>query len=440
MDPFDELAALFLSDQGASPRANGASARATMELLIVGHLPVRAGVWLAPYADTVARTEGDTALIRLDDSVAHLQLLRASGDELQAPDTATTLRSTLASLRSSIDHWIVRPPSDAAAEELVTAGADRITILSGVDEAALVAAYQLVKELAAAAEQAGVTLPRLGLAMLGCDEAAGKSAAARLNQTTRSFLGLELGLVLCLPRMDAGLATSSYRRFLDEPCPRPRQLFDWLTEAVPPGPSARPVAPPMSDRNDEPAPVEVAPPPPRPLYGASTPAPGAEPVPTGVPSESWVRRRTVRLKPKAQVEVEPKSATMPREPDEHGQPVALAEHVAGLTTLPIRCPGRERVELAVTAEGWLHLLGRESALREMQVVARWVVDHRELIAMACPQVAVDVRRAPRLHIFTDEPLSVSDLHTSDICLHVLAPVRVGDQVGWYSAPLNGAGQ
>ena len=45
-DPFDELAALFLTDpdRPAGDRAQ----RATVELLIVGHLPVRGSLWLVP--------------------------------------------------------------------------------------------------------------------------------------------------------------------------------------------------------------------------------------------------------------------------------------------------------------------------------------------------------------------------------------------------------
>ena len=73
------------SSPDASRRDDGGDTRSTVsELLLVGNLPVRAGVWLAPYADAVARTSGPTALLRLDDDAPVLQVLRAGAYELLA--------------------------------------------------------------------------------------------------------------------------------------------------------------------------------------------------------------------------------------------------------------------------------------------------------------------------------------------------------------------
>jgi hypothetical protein len=117
-------------------------------------------------------------------------------------------------------------------------------------------------------------------------------------------------------------------------------------------------------------------------------------------------------------------------------PVPLAHHAGGLEVLPVRCPGAERVELAVDGAGRLHLLGREPELRSMQVVQRWAFEHRELLALAWPETTLNARPPLPLHLFADQPLELADLHGSDIQLHVLAPVKVGDGVGWYTARLN----
>src|SRR5688572_1603438 len=102
IDPFDELAAMFLTARqpqppGAarmtpaptpawsapamsSPRSGAQSCArpiAMTELLIVGHLPVRASLWLVPYADMLAREVGTVGLVRLDGQEPTLQLLRA---------------------------------------------------------------------------------------------------------------------------------------------------------------------------------------------------------------------------------------------------------------------------------------------------------------------------------------------------------------------------
>jgi hypothetical protein len=172
--------------------------------------------------------------------------------------------------------------------------------------------------------------------------------------------------------------------------------------------------------------------------GPSAPAPTPAPA-TPAPREPEPRQAppaTARLAPKAHLEVEPKHPAVPREPDERGRPVDLATHVPGLQPLPVRCPGSEDVELAVDAEGRVHLLGGESALRRLPVVRRWAFEHRELIAMACPRHRIELREPPALHLFTGTPVSLADLHASDVQLHVLAPVRVGGAVGWYSAELN----
>jgi hypothetical protein len=430
IDPFDELAALFLTepDEGRRPR-DGRSV-APSELLLVGHLPVRAGVWLAPYVDALARTAGPTALLRLDDSVPHLQLLRGS----ELPEEELNLRRTIESLQSEVNLWVVRPPSNEPARRLVECGASRITLLTGADEAALVAAYQTIKQLAATAEDLGRTLPPIGISVMGCDETTARSAVKRLNQTTHSFLAIELSLVLCLPRMDAGMISSGYRRVVAERCPELAEVLSWIGQGGPASPPAAPAAPapPVADR---PAPlrVEAAPPvepaaPPvvetvRGAADAVTPAPAPD-------------RPPARLVPKAGIELEPKQPSEPREPDDGGRPVALATHVEGLTPLAVRCPGSEDVELAVDREGRVHLLARDASLRHLPVVKRWAFEHRELIAMACPDQTIDGRLPPVGHLFTATPLSVADLHATEFRLHVLAPVRVGDRVGWYSSPLN----
>ncbi len=75
-------------------------------------------------------------------------------------------------------------------------------------------------------------------------------------------------------------------------------------------------------------------------------------------------------------------------------------------------------------------------MRELFVVAPWAKLHRELIAMACPEVTIDPRGVIVRHLFTSEPLTVSDLHQSDLRLHVLAPVVVDGKTGWFAAPLS----
>ena len=79
MDPFDELAALFLTEPDAPGHGGCVAGQGlTPELVVIGHLPVRAGLWLTPYVDAMARQGGPAALLRLDGGGATVELLRGS--------------------------------------------------------------------------------------------------------------------------------------------------------------------------------------------------------------------------------------------------------------------------------------------------------------------------------------------------------------------------
>ena len=233
-DPFDELAALFLTEPdakrsaGRERRARGAGV-GVVELLLVGHLPVRAALWLVPYVDAVARKAGPAALVRLDGEEPSLEVIRGSTQALDS--TPQTLREAISQVADVARLWIVRPAAAASDGELLRAGPHRITILSGADQAAVVKAYELVKSLNETADEQGQSLPPLGLAVLGGDEARAQEVTERLNRTTRSFLDLELPLVACVPRMEADIVASGFQRFTGEPCPPLVDVLEWIRES-----------------------------------------------------------------------------------------------------------------------------------------------------------------------------------------------------------------
>ena len=499
-DPFDELAAMFLTVPPGSEvlpaphhhlptptrppphtpalklAAEPAPARKAIrapsiaaELLIVGHLPVRAGLWLTPYADGLARELGSIALLRLDGDEPALQLLRASTD---APSLTLdgVLEEAISDLAATTDMWVVRPSTASQPSDLVRCGAGRITILSSADEAAIVAAYQSIKDLAQAAEQSQVSLPSIGMAIVGVDHANAAAVIERLNRTTISFLGVEVKLVLAMPRMDAGVKSTRYVSFAGHAPPALGEVMNWIDQARSKSATVqeRPaVAGQLYKERSElelldaerilrsPAPAAPRPAPampevpaapltaPIPSFQARTPqAPAPEfiPRPTAAPPDAASPSPVppIKLQPKPSVLMEPKQPSRAVEPDDRGKPIPLAKYVKGLTPLPIRSPGHERVEIAIDAAGQMHLLAREHAMRELRIVESWAFAHREIIAMACPQHAFNRVGKTICHIFSAEPASLADLHGTDYCLHVLAPVEVNGQTGWYAAPLNAA--
>jgi hypothetical protein len=234
----------------------------------------------------------------------------------------------------------------------------------------------------------------------------------QLNRATTSCLEVELPLVACVQRMDAAIRSTDCLVFPDELKPTLQSVLGWIRQAPPPAEAAPAM---VSDglqavaadhgTIDEPA---VRPPP--------SPA--------------------IKLAPKPSVEVEPKEPAPAVEPEEEGAPVPLAAYIDGVTPLDVRCPGHERLELAIDPAGRLHVVAREEQMRQLHVVEAWARAHRELIGRACPGHWIDPAAGTVCHVFTDRPATVADLHGSELRLHVLAPVDVEGRRGWYAAPLN----
>jgi len=203
--------------------------------------------------------------------------------------------------------------------------------------------------------------------------------------------------------VDAAVGSAGRVTFPAEPYPSLDELMSWVRAAQPPPVT---VAEETRHEEPEPAPVEAA------------------------------ARRTVKLAPKPRIEVESKPPSGTREPDKQGAAVLLAGWVDDVLPLETRSPGHERLEIAVDPAGRLHVLAHEQDMRGLSVVAAWAVAHAELIARAFPDRWIDPTANPVLHVFTDRPASLADLHGSDLRLHVLAPVDVDGRRGWYHAPLN----
>ncbi len=489
-DPYDELAAMFLTQPDQPGHGDERTTSSIIELLVVGHLPVRAGLWLTPYADACAREHGPTALLRLDRDEPVLQILRGA-DTDAVPPAGGTLRDTIRAVAGNITSWIVYAGGTATAADLVRPQPDRITVLSSADDAAVVGAYQHVKNLVNAAESEQTKLPKVTLAVLGADETAASRVFDRVNRTTTAFLGVDVELSSVIQRMDAGVRSTSYVNFPGETSPTAEDIVKLIQQApttAPPQTTAQPVAPVESHSADlhgigeatdatEPtrlssderellhqqsAPAEPVAQPAveqpeqpnasqqpavhdgrdadvqRPLveYVAYAETPQAQQLREQQQFAQTHQRRPARVVPRPHMEVEPKKPDAAREPNDRGKPVQLASHVHDLTPIVPRCPGRERVELAVGRFGRVHLLGKEDTMREMRVVESWVRAHCELLAMACPDVTIDPAARPVCHVFTDTPAELADMHGCDVKLHVLAPVQVNGETAWYAAPLN----
>jgi hypothetical protein len=136
-DPFGPLAALFTSGNGPqggpSPTAEASLGFGPVVTVLVGNLPVMAGLWTTQFADEVARIAGPTALVRFERGEVTGELLRSEGRQLP-PASPKAIGRWLPRAASSARRWIVCVPAETPAAEVLTGGTD-ILIMTGADEA-----------------------------------------------------------------------------------------------------------------------------------------------------------------------------------------------------------------------------------------------------------------------------------------------------------------
>ena len=122
--------------------------KTSIELLIPAHLPVQGGLWLVPYAGREA-SMGRAMLIRMHDDTVDIA---AIGDGNFTLDGCNSIDALLERIDSPVQSWIIQPCPNADSTELLYCDADRITLLSGADQAAVVGAYRILKGFASSVE------------------------------------------------------------------------------------------------------------------------------------------------------------------------------------------------------------------------------------------------------------------------------------------------
>jgi len=467
-----------------------------VEILLVGHLPVRGSLWLTPYAERIAEEQcGPVTIVRLDGEEPALQLV-GHDPEVVRNAAGANWRDAIRRLGTRTSAWIIRMPAVSDPRTWFDAGVDRITVLTSGDQPAVAGAYQVTKQAVDAAPDDQSIWPQLGLAVVGVEERQAHRVAANLQRTADECLGVTLELVLTLPRLDVTGRTTRHLEFDNEVMPTLDEVLESLDVAMlgfddadlsPPPPmrlvgaddtaddvdatyarddapeietQRSPVPPPASDSPSssrpriEPLTTREYDIPRLPRHAARNvlrtddehhsrePRRGSagEPIPNPrtTAQPTWSVRRGRKLVPGAKIELETKTDSLADPTTDDATPRALSTYVTGLAPLPMRPPKFEHIELAVDEFGALHLLARESDLRALRKLEQWARDHREILAMASgvpPRIDLE-KQEITCHVFTDQPARLADLHDAGLLLHVLAPVDIGGRRGWFAAPLN----
>ena len=449
---------------------NEPAPRAMLEAVLLGNLPGMSGPWLTQYAQLLAQTEGPVALLHVGEEGIDLELVepRAEAEPAPAKPPATVRIPPMRGNRTGIVGLIdalVRSENaptrtilvriDAATDPQTLsrlAAIDDWTVLCGSDDTSIAGASQQLRSVVHADPR--LADRNVGVMIMGSDEDASRSAAGRIAADLEYDLANPVELIGHLKRMQP-VQVRDLGSFPDPVSIWPKLVswFDTL-ELPEPMPTPEPAPPPVAAPQPiAAAPAQAAPQPTRQAPPASRPEPApmfrqAPPTPAPAAPKPKQTARVAAPKPApkpAAINPPMRPAPQPRvlTPQPELDLVALlAQGPAALdnaATLEARIPDQPDTQLAVDAEGTVHLLKQGSGVVSedvMQLIeaGQWVTDHLELIALT--QRDRDfVDTAPTLHLLTDQATQVTGKLAGQIKLHLLQQVTIGKETGWFCTPL-----
>lgn len=192
----------------------------TIEAIVQGHLPIFASAWVPQYARSIAQeSRAPVALIR----VRHGQISVERFALDAAPSTPLPKHATLAeAVESACAPRILVQVDELSEPDLWrTPGLDRITILTGADEAAMVACYRTLKtigqELAHdlspdhVEDPASPTTPALAVAVLGATSERAQQTITRIQRACTNFLSRHVHGTHAAGRIGSGSSETLFR-------------------------------------------------------------------------------------------------------------------------------------------------------------------------------------------------------------------------------------
>ena len=381
-----------------------------IELLVLGHLPVRAAPWVAQHARTVSEHNSEVvALARVGDGNISIDLIGLSQNDTTGHGRPSVYNAIEHAARHA-DRWmIVVPPAHIDAMHQTQTVA-QITLLTGADEAAIVSAYQTLKQLAhdQPADSLKSTLtpaptPALQFAIMGAEDEDADASGETLREACGAFLSQPVKALSSVARIEPTGAVTVFRGRTDG---APAKILARID-------AARRTTPecsfPSTDAHAE-------------THKGET-SRLASPIPLEPTSPPMIETRVVSpVFPHAA----PRTIVVESAGDT-AQPSSLAKLIPGLRSLQIQCPNDTTIEFAVDEQGALHLLcdarTQPDAVTRLTSVSAWAEKHGTLLAMAAaPDQRIDADRPITQHLFTPSAKSVRPLLDTTIRIHLLTPI------------------
>lgn len=416
---------------GAAPVRSAASKQASeIELLLVGHLPVLGSAWVLQYAKHVAQKTGcPVGLVRMSGGEASIDLTLPPSEVPPRSGPMPSIADAAKYVAERTGRWIVR--LDESADRATPAdiassihAVDRVTVLTGADEAAVVGCYRVIKTL-----EPGDATPHLHVAVMGSVAARSEEAAAKLSRAAEKFLQSRVTSEACSAKITPGSSVNVYRG-------RPNAGHADLIALLKGGPAPtehHPVQEPafdVAETSDEEVFLES--------HQFDEPREPSHSTAASVADLIAAPISHVRV-PEAPTEPKPAPERVVRAA-ESAAPTGLARHLTNLESIASRCPYAPDVELAIDPQGRLHLIARAAAdpgqaLGALTTASAWAQAHASLIGLAHPKMSLP---GAVCHLMTAEPKSVRRLGDSDLKLHLLTapPGTAEHDAGWVCVELN----
>lgn len=431
----------------------------TIELMLLGHLPLMGSAWAGQYVRHIAaREQSGVCIVRLGVGQVRLDYVDGAGGGRELPRPAASFDEAIRGAVRSAARIVVQVRSGDDEPPRGCELCDRVTLLTSGDQVAVIAAYRLLKRLAgvitAAAPANGQAT--IGVAAMGCDESRAASMWRQLQEAGQSFLGVHIEPAGCIERIDCGpgsivLFDGPWAGTLEDVVDRvdaaaevdPAGL-ESVTVKAPSGPleALEAVSAKVAEVVASATPRAIIVPP---VQQATVQAPAAVDAAPDVPSTPQVQAPLRTVEPVATAPLaEPASPA--RSPSlsqpASGDAADLTKLVGGAVAMAARCPFDERVQLAVDPSGRLILLladGQapvEHACARLTAAAGWAMLNARLLALTLDGgTPLDASKSPEMHLFTSSPAAARRLLDSPVRVHVMLPTCC--QVdGWVCASLN----
>jgi len=344
-----------------------------IEGLVLGHLPVLGTVWAMQYAREIAARENrHVGMIRVEAGMCTLELVGPPGaPAARVESVGGSLGAALRTMSRATNRWIIRLDELSEHELIDLTDIDALTLLTGCDEAAMAAAFRMIKGLSRSGSRQGGR--ELRLAVMGSDQARAGGAVEKLLHATRTVLGMELARVDYVPRISS---TKPGRPL--HASPGDRSVGDILHELRTAAGSGRPAERPIVESE-----LEVS------RGVTAAPAPGSDLETT----------------------------------------LILAANVPGLRPIAARCPYAPKVGLALDPAGRAHLLAMtcaaedEASMTRSLLTARdWLQDHFELVRLTLPPgLPLDASAPATFRLFTNDGRAVTRLLRLGMRVHLAMP-------------------